>query len=149
MEGNTVRAKQSLDKCYPDSAPSLTMVKRVHADLKSGHTDTNDGELSGHPSSAFVPENIKIVHKIALADWKLKSTELKNKGKASSKCKRKRAVSQRQCSMSQIQEKDGQIESVTLRISSPPTLQSRYDPQWPLSVCRPKNNAPRKVVWLK
>ena len=51
-------AKQWLDKCYSDSAPSETMVKRWYADFKCGHTDTNDAGHSGCPNSAVVQENI-------------------------------------------------------------------------------------------
>ena len=35
---STVQAKQWLDKCYSDSAPLETMVKRWYADFKCGHT---------------------------------------------------------------------------------------------------------------
>ena len=34
MGKNTDQTKQWLDKCYLDSAPSETMVKRWHADFK-------------------------------------------------------------------------------------------------------------------
>ena len=76
MGKNTVQAKQWLDKCYSDSAPSTTTVKRWYADFKRGRTDTNDAERSGRPNSAVVPENIKKVHKIVLADRKLKLREI-------------------------------------------------------------------------
>ena len=56
---NTVQATQWLDKCYLDSAPSETMVKRCYADFKHGCTDTNDAECSGHPNSAVVSKNSK------------------------------------------------------------------------------------------
>ena len=55
---NTVQAKQWL-KCYSDSAPSETMVKRWYADFKRGRTDTNDVEHSGHPNLTVVLENTK------------------------------------------------------------------------------------------
>ena len=54
---NTVQAKQRLDKCYSDSVPSETMVKRGYADFKRGRTETNDAERSGRLNSAVVPEN--------------------------------------------------------------------------------------------
>ena len=41
---NTVQAKQWLDKCYSESAPLETTVKRCHAGFKRGHTDANDAE---------------------------------------------------------------------------------------------------------
>ena len=62
MGTNTVQAKQWLDKCYSDSAPSGTMVKRWYADFKHSHTDTNDAERSGCPKSAVIPENTKKLH---------------------------------------------------------------------------------------
>ena len=50
MGKNTVQAKQWLDKCYLDSAPLETTVKRCYADFKRGRRDTNDAECSGHPN---------------------------------------------------------------------------------------------------
>ena len=75
MGKNTVQAKQQLDKCYLDSAPSETSVKKWNADVKRGHTDTNDAECSGYPNLAVVPENTKKLHKLVLVDHKLKSHE--------------------------------------------------------------------------
>ena len=69
--GNTVQAKQWLDKCYLDSVPSETMVKRWYADFKHGRTDTNDIEHSDHPNSVVVLEDSSVV----LADCKLKLHE--------------------------------------------------------------------------
>ena len=59
MGKNTIQAKQWLDNCYSDSAPSETMVKRWYTDFKRGHTDTNNAEYSGRPNSAVVLENTK------------------------------------------------------------------------------------------
>ena len=72
MGKNTVQAKQWLDKCYSDCAASETTAKRWYADFKCGHTDTNDAERSGPLNSAVVPENSKKLHKLVLADRKLK-----------------------------------------------------------------------------
>ena len=55
---------------------SETMVKRSHADYKRCRTDTNDAEPSGRPNSAVVPENTKKLHKLVLADRKLKLREI-------------------------------------------------------------------------
>ena len=51
------------------------MVKRWYADFKCGRTDTNDAERSGHPDLAVVPENTKELHKLILANHKLKLRE--------------------------------------------------------------------------
>ncbi|GFY00557.1 hypothetical protein TNCV_2139541 [Trichonephila clavipes] len=59
------------------------MVKKWYANLKRSHTDTNDAELSGRPNSAIVPENIKKVHEIVLADQKLKSCKIEMRMKKS------------------------------------------------------------------
>ena len=72
MRKNAVQAKQWLDKCYSDSSPSETMVKRWSADFKRSRTDTNDAEHSGHLKSAIVLENTKKLYKLVLADHKLK-----------------------------------------------------------------------------
>ena len=55
----SIQTKQWLDKCYLDSAPSETTVKRWYADFKCGRTDTKDAERSGRPNSAVVLENSK------------------------------------------------------------------------------------------
>ena len=39
MGKDTVQTKQCLDKCYSDSAPSETTVKRLYADFKRSRTD--------------------------------------------------------------------------------------------------------------
>ena len=76
MGKNTVQAKQWIGKCYLDSTPSETMVKRWYADFKCGCTDTNDAECLGCPNSAVVPESIKKLYKFVLADCKLKLHEI-------------------------------------------------------------------------
>ena len=48
------------------------MVKRWYADFKCGRTVTNDAEHSGHPNSVVVTENTPKLHKLVLADCKLK-----------------------------------------------------------------------------
>lgn len=48
------------------------MVKTWFAEFKRGRINTDDAERSGRPNSAVVPLNIKKVHKIILADCKLK-----------------------------------------------------------------------------
>ena len=65
--GDTVWVKQWLDKCYLDSAPFETMVKRWYADFKCGRTDANEAECSDCPNLAVVPENIKKIDKLILA----------------------------------------------------------------------------------
>ena len=72
MGKNTVQAKQWLDKCYLDSALSETMIKRWYANFKCSHTDTNDTEHSGSPNLVVVLENTKKLHKLVLANRKLK-----------------------------------------------------------------------------
>ena len=52
------------------------MVKRWYADFKCGPTDTNDAEQSGRPNSAVVLGNTKKLHKLILADCKLKLCEV-------------------------------------------------------------------------
>ena len=72
MGKNTVQAKQWLNKCYSDSAPSETMVKRWYTDFKCSCTDTNNAEHSGCPNLAVVLENTKKLHKLVLANHKSK-----------------------------------------------------------------------------
>ena len=64
--------KYWLDKCYSDSAPLETTIKRWYADFKRGCRDTNDAECSGQPKSAAVLEKTKKFHKLLLANHKLK-----------------------------------------------------------------------------
>ena len=72
MGKNTVQAKQWLNKCYLNSALSETTIKRWYADFKYGHIDTNDAECSCYPNSAVIMKNTKKLHKLILADHKLK-----------------------------------------------------------------------------
>src|SRR5438034_4852657 len=72
MGKNTVQTEQWLDKYYSNSAPSRQMVEKWFADFKRGRTNTDDAERSGRPNSVVVPENIKKIHKMVLADRKLK-----------------------------------------------------------------------------
>ena len=83
MGKNTVQAKQWLDKCYSDSALSETMIKRWYADFKCGCTDTNDAEHPGCTNSAVFLENTKKLHKLFLADRKLKLCEIAEEVKIS------------------------------------------------------------------
>ena len=76
MGKNIVQAKQWLDKCYSDSAPLETMIKRWYTDFKHSRTDTNDAECSGYTNSAVVLENTKKLHKLILVDHKLKLHEI-------------------------------------------------------------------------
>ena len=76
MGKNTVQAKQWLDKCYPDSAPSRQIVEKWFADFKRGRTNTDDAERSARTNSAVVPKNMKKVYKMVLVDRELKLCEI-------------------------------------------------------------------------
>ncbi|XP_054737848.1 protein GVQW3-like [Anastrepha obliqua] len=77
MGKNTVEAKQLwLDDHYGTSAPGKSTVIDWYADFKRGRTDTNDAHRSGRPNAAVVPEKIKQVHKLVLADRKLKLDDI-------------------------------------------------------------------------
>ena len=76
MGKNTVEAKQWLNTRYEDSAPVKSTIIVWHAEFKRSRTNTDDPERSGRPKSAVVPENITKVHKIVLADRKLKLREI-------------------------------------------------------------------------
>ena len=69
--------------CYLDSVLLETIVKRWYADFKCSHVDTNDAECSGRPNSAVVPENTKKLHKLSLANHKLKLDEIAEEFKIS------------------------------------------------------------------
>nr|XP_040570867.1 histone-lysine N-methyltransferase SETMAR-like [Lepeophtheirus salmonis] len=66
MGKNTVQA--CLGKCYPDSAPSKTTIKRWFADFKRGRTDLNDAERPGRPNEADIPVNIENTLKIIMGN---------------------------------------------------------------------------------
>ena len=52
------------------------MVEKWFADFKRGRTNTDDAKCSGRPNSTVVPKNIKEIHKMVLADRKLKSYKI-------------------------------------------------------------------------
>ena len=72
MGKNIVQAKQWLDKTYSDFALLETTVKKWYAHFECGHTDTNDTECSGCPYLEVVLKNTKKLHKLVLANCKLK-----------------------------------------------------------------------------
>ena len=80
---NTVQAKQWHDKSYLDSASLETIVKKWYANVKCGHTDTNDAECSGHQNSAVFLENTK---KLILANRKLKLHDSRRVGDIRRQC---------------------------------------------------------------
>ena len=55
---------------------SETMVKRWYADFKHSRTDTNGAEHSGRQNSAVVLKTTKKLHKLVLANHKLKLREI-------------------------------------------------------------------------
>ena len=72
MGKNTVQTKEWLHKCYLDSAPLETMVKRWCSDFKHGCTDINDTEHSGRPNLAVSEKKKKNLHQLVLADCEFK-----------------------------------------------------------------------------
>ena len=98
MGKNTVQAKQWFDKCYSHSAPTKAMVKRWYADFKCGFTDINDAECSGCPTSAVVQENTKKLHKLVLANRKLKLYEIAEELKTSEGILHEHLSMRNQCS---------------------------------------------------
>ena len=52
------------------------MVEKWFDDFERGRLNTDDAEGSGRPNLAVVPENIKKVYKMVLADRKLKLREI-------------------------------------------------------------------------
>ena len=72
MVKNTVQAKQWLDKCYSDSAPSETTVKRWYADFNTAVQI----QMMLNPQVAQIRQlsrkTPKKLHKLVLADRKLK-----------------------------------------------------------------------------
>ena len=76
MGKNTVEAKHRLEKRYGDSAPGKSTIIYWYAEFKRGRTNTDDAERSGRPKSAFVPENIRKVHKIVSKDRRVKLREI-------------------------------------------------------------------------
>ena len=51
-------------------------MEKWFTDFKRGRTNTDDAKRSGHLSSAVVSENIRKVHKMVLANRKLKLREI-------------------------------------------------------------------------
>ena len=76
MGKNTVEAKQRLDKRYGDSAPEKSIIIDWYVEFNRGRINTDDAERSSRPKTAVFPENVTRVHKIVLADRKLKLREI-------------------------------------------------------------------------
>ena len=73
---NTVQAKKWLAKSYGNYAPGKSTIIYWYVEFKRGHTNTDDAERFGRPTSAVVLENITKVHKIVLDDRKMKLREI-------------------------------------------------------------------------
>ena len=74
---NTVQAKQWIDKCYRTLLRQKQRLTGVMPDVKCRRTDKNGPKRSGHTNPAVVKENApKKLHKLVLADRKLKSYEI-------------------------------------------------------------------------
>ena len=71
------------------SFPSNTMVKPQIAEFKMGRTSTTDELRSGHPIEVTIPETIKNIHKIILADRRVKVSEMAETAGISTKQVRK------------------------------------------------------------
>ena len=76
MGKNTVEAEQWLGMRYGDSTTGKLTIIDCYAEFTRCRTNTDDAERSGHPKSAVVLENITKVHKIVLANRKLKLPEI-------------------------------------------------------------------------
>nr|XP_040579897.1 uncharacterized protein LOC121128383 [Lepeophtheirus salmonis] len=83
MVKNTVQAQAWLEKCYPDSAPSKTTLKRWFADFKRGRTDIDDAERPGWPNGAVITENIEKPLNIIMGNGKMKLQEIADTWKLS------------------------------------------------------------------
>lgn len=68
--------KEKLDKYYGDSAPSDYMVKYWFAKFKRGRLTTDDEPRPGRPVEVATEENITKIHKLVLADRRVKLSEL-------------------------------------------------------------------------
>ncbi|KAM8719395.1 hypothetical protein ACLKA7_012018 [Drosophila subpalustris] len=68
--------------------------------------------------------------------------ERRNRKETASYGEEKSVVPPRQCTVSQINENNGKIERIGLRIASPSTVFSRFGPQRLLALRRPQKDAP-------
>ncbi|XP_018352128.1 PREDICTED: histone-lysine N-methyltransferase SETMAR-like [Trachymyrmex septentrionalis] len=76
MRKTSEQSLQWLQKCYPTSAPSRTIVYRWFSEFKMGRTSTEDPPRSGRPKEATNAEIVKQVHRIVSSDRKVKLREL-------------------------------------------------------------------------
>ncbi|CAG9832211.1 unnamed protein product [Diabrotica balteata] len=76
MGKNAVKTEQWFKKCYRNSVPSITTIKRWFAEFKCGRTDTDDAERSGRPNDAVIPENIEEMLTISMENPKVKLQEI-------------------------------------------------------------------------
>ncbi|GBP19909.1 Histone-lysine N-methyltransferase SETMAR [Eumeta japonica] len=68
--------KEKLDKCYGDSAPSISMIKKWFTEFRCGRTSTSDAERSGRPKEVNTPEIVDKIHEMILDDRRMKVREL-------------------------------------------------------------------------
>ena len=68
--------KEELDSTLGDSAPSFTTVKYWVSEFKRGRKSCEDEHRSGRPNEVTAPETVKKIHKMVLADRRVKVREL-------------------------------------------------------------------------
>nr|XP_040583488.1 protein GVQW3-like [Lepeophtheirus salmonis] len=158
MGKNTVQANVWLEKCYPDSAPSKTTIKRWFADIKRGRRDTDDAERPGRPNEEVISENIEKTLKIIMENRTIKLQEIvvtlnlskgRNYPEKTSFEEEKDALSQKQCTVSQVNKNNPKIGRIGYRIDTAPTVFSRSGPQRLLALRRTQKDDPWEEIWLR
>ncbi|XP_040582174.1 uncharacterized protein [Lepeophtheirus salmonis] len=76
MGKNTVQTQAWLKRCYLDSTPLKTTIRRRFAYLKRGRTDTNDAKRPGRPNELVIPEKLKKTLRIIIDNRKVKLQEI-------------------------------------------------------------------------
>lgn len=76
MGKNTVQAREWLEKCYGESAPSKSTVTHWYAEFKRGRTSTADAKRTGRPNETTTPDNIQQIHRIIFKDRRVKVREI-------------------------------------------------------------------------
>lgn len=68
--------KAELDSTLGEFAPSFTTVKYWVAEFKRGRTSCQDEQRSGRPNQVKTPEMVEKIHKLVLADPRLKVRQI-------------------------------------------------------------------------
>lgn len=139
-----VQTTEWLDLYYPDYAPFRQSVEKWLVEFKCNRSITEGITCLGHLNSVVMPQSIKKVHKIGIADWKLKLREIAESLKISEYSLS--TVSEEHLSMRLLRSKSKSIKTRTCwRFRE---IFNTFSTQWKWFLRTVRNNVTTDETWI-